>query len=339
MISSSTRMRLPTELARQRSSRTKWAVMLMLAMLLPTAQAADAPTVQETPTLEVFVTDDGGTSADLATKTALDNWKLQKARTAKESRPAHLDPEGNWGEPSSGMQMSIRLDKSSYKVGELVNATIIMRNLEQKPKEYLVLLPFDLGFGLSLFVSGKPMPVPTKAEAREPNAFGKRLSKLVMGGHSFGLSPREQRKHELCLNWFYDLAQPGSYQIMASRDIDDPDSGGKSLISTKSAAFEIVSGNGPDNRTNASPSGLPGSPLMPPTEARQTGSVPVTSFRSKTEVPQTSEGSTTAAPSLAEAVPTTTPNGKGWMFGFLLAVIAAFGGSILWVLKRRNRRE
>ena len=302
---------------------------------------ADAVTAQDAATPEVFVTDDGETSADPGTKLALENLRLQKARTAKESRPAHLDPEGNWGEPSSWMQLSIRLEKPTYKVGESVNATIIVRNLDQKPREYMVLLPLDLGFGLSLFASGKPEPVPTKSEARESNAFGKRLSRLITGGRSFGLSPKEQRKHEMCLNWFYDLTQPGSYQIMALREIDDPDTGGKSLISTKSAAFEIVSGNSSDIRTNVPSIGFQGSPVMPTTEARQTGAAPVTSFHSKTGLLQTSEANTAprpvAAPSLAEAGSTSSRAEKGWTWGILFAAIAAFVGSIVWVLRRRGR--
>ena len=313
-----------------------WLITVALLGALLMGNSVDA---KDAPPVQMFVTEDGATATDPAAKAALDKWRIQKASTAKESRPANLDPEGNWGEPSSGMQMSIRLDKSSYKVGEPVNATIIVRNLDQKPREYRVFYPDERGFGLNLFAQGRPAPVLSKIDARATNEFGKvaRLP-ITKVGH-FWLSPATQQKHEVRLDRIYDLALPGSYQIMASREIDDPDTGGKSLISTKAASFEIVSGNGQDSRTNAPSSGSQGSPLMPPTEARQTGSVPVTSFRSKTEVPQTSEGSTTAAPSLAEAVPTTTPNGKGWMFGFLLAVIAAFGGSILWVLKRRNRRE
>ena len=115
------------------------------------------------------------------------------------------------------------------------------------------------------------------------------------------------------------------------------------LIEERTAAsFEIVSGDGQDNRTNAPSSGSPGSPLMPPTESRQTGAVPVTSFRSKTGLPQPSEGGTPARPSvppsLAEAGSTSTYAEKGWTWGFLFAAIAAFVGSILWVLRRRSGR-
>ncbi len=313
--------------------------LLLAAVFLFANRPLEAAEAKVASALEVFVTDDGMISTDSTGKAVLQNWQLEAARKAKESRPSHLDPEGNWGEPSSWMQMSIRLEKSSFAAGEPIDAIIIMRNLDSKPRGYRVLWPLELGFGLNLFVSGQPTPLPTKAEARATNEGMKRMARSVYKGHTFGLSPGTQKKFEVPLSAIYDLTRPGSYQIMASREIDDPDTGGKSLISTKAASFEIVSGNGQDSRTNAPSSGSQGSPLMPPTEARQTGFVPVTSFRSKTEVPQTSEGSTTAAPSLAEAVPTTTPNGKGWMFGFLLAVIAAFGGSILWVLKRRNRRE
>lgn len=312
------------------------AVFLLANRPLEVAEAKDAST------LEVFLTDDGMISTDSSGNAVFQNWQLEAARKAKESRPAHLDPEGNWGEPSAGMQMSIRLEKSSYKVGEPVEAIIIMRNLDQKPREYRLLWPLELGFGLSLFVSGRSTPLPTMAEARATDEGMKRMARSVYKGHTFGLSPGTQKKFEVPLSAIYDLTRPGSYQIMASRDIPDPDTGGKSLISTKAASFEIVSGDGQDNRTNAPSSGSPGSPLMPPTESRQTGAVPVTSFRSKTGLPQPSEGGTPARPSvppsLAEAGSTSTYAEKGWTWGFLFAAIAAFVGSILWVLRRRSGR-
>ena len=334
-------MRQAPEIACQRTSQTIWLAMLLSALLLSIAEAADKPTGQETPTPEVFVTDEGGTSSDPATKAALDNWRLQKARTAKESRPAHLDPEGNWGDPSSWMQMSIRFEKSSFKVGESVEAVLIMRNLDQRPREFLVTWPIQFSFGLSIFISGQPTPLLTRAEANATDDGMRRMARSVYKGHMYGLSPGTQQKFELRLSAIYDLTRPGSYLISASREIDDPETGGKSLISTKFAAFEIVPGDGPDSRTNAASGGSSASPPMPPMEARQTGAVPGTSFQSKSGLPQNSEASAKphppVAPSLAEEA-ATAPVENGWMMGLLIAAMAAFVGSILWVLRRRGGR-
>ena len=314
------------------------AAVFLVALLIE--NSADA---QDTSTVEVFVTEDGATATDPTTKAALDNWKLQKARTAKESRPAHLDPEGNWGEASAGMRMSIRLDKSSYKIGEPVDAAIFMRNLGQEPREYRVIYPDERGFGLSLFAQGRAAPVLSKIDSRATNEFGK-VSRLPITkvGH-FWLSPATQQKHEVRLDRIYDLTRPGSYLISASREIDDPETGGKSLISTKFAAFEIVPGDGPESRTNTPSIDFQGSPVMPPTEARQTGAVPGTSFQSKSGLPQNSEASAKphppVAPSLAEAGTSSTEAEKGWTWGILFAAIAAFVGSVVWVLWRRSRES
>ncbi len=325
---------------------TRHPVRLLASLVLVAALmfAVDGFCDQERPSFGFFVNDDGRISADSSGKVVLEDWRIELAKKAKESRPAHLDPEGNWGEPSSGMQMSIRLDKSSYKVGESVNATIIVRNLDQKPREYMVLLPLDLGFGLSLFVSGKPVPVPTKSEAREPNAFGKRLSRLIMGGRSFGLSPKEQRKHEMCLDWFYDLIQPGSYQIMASREIDDPETGGKSLISTTFATFEIVSGGGQDSRTNIQPGSVVSPPILSPAGSGEPRAIPATSFQQMMGVTSPVSGSSamppsSAVPPLADTSTARTTTAKGWTWGLLFVAMAAFIGSILWVLRRRSGRS
>ena len=54
--------------------------------------------------------------------------KLEAARHANESRPAAQDPEGNWGELSEGFLLSVRFQRHTFKVGEPIMATVLIRN-------------------------------------------------------------------------------------------------------------------------------------------------------------------------------------------------------------------
>lgn len=54
--------------------------------------------------------------------------KIEEARRSQESRPAAQDPKGNWGSVSEGFELSVRLGKETYQVGEPIAATILIRN-------------------------------------------------------------------------------------------------------------------------------------------------------------------------------------------------------------------
>ena len=323
---------------------TRQPVRLLASLFLVAALISNVAITQAASTADVFVTDDGTIKTDSSGRAIFQNWQLEAASKAKESRPAHLDPEGNWGEPSSGMQMSIRLEKSTYKVGEPVNATIIVRNLDQKSREYRVFYPDERGFGLSLFAQGRAGPVLSKIDSRATNEFGK-VSRLPITkvGH-FWLSPATQQKHEVRLDRIYDLTRPSSYMVSASRDILDPDTGGTSLISTKFAAFEIVSGGGPDSRTNIQPGSVVSPPVLSPAGSGELRAIRATSFTRKIDPssPVAESGETPpppTAPSLDDSATAATAAKPGWTSGLLFAAIAAFVGSILWVLRRRSGRS
>ena len=318
--------------------------LLLGTVLLFANRPLEAAEARDTSALEVFVTDDGMISTDSTGKAVLKDWQLEAARKAKESRAAHLDPEGNWGEPSAGMQMSIRLEKPTYKVGEGIVAVIIMRNLDQKPREYRVLWPLELGFGLSLFVSGRPTPLPTMAEARATDEGMRRMARSVYKGHTFGLSPGTQKKFEVSLSAIYDLTLPGSYLVTASREINDPKTGGKSLISTKFAAFEIVSGDGSDNRTNTQPGSEASPSVLSPVGSGEPRAIPATRFPRKPDPSSLGAGSGAtplppAVPPLAAVDAAKASTAKGWTWGLLFTAVAAFVGSVVWVLRRRRGRS
>ena len=48
-------------------------------------------------------------------------------------RPAEDDPEGHWGAPSEGYQLSIRLEKETFTNGEPITASVLLRNVSDRP--------------------------------------------------------------------------------------------------------------------------------------------------------------------------------------------------------------
>src|SRR5215472_4660471 len=111
---------------------------MKVAFLLTALFLMPAPTLLAQ-TNEYFVTEEDHTNKYFIPTPE----QIKQARHAKESRPAKEDPEGNWGAVNEGFQLSIRLSKSTFTNGEPVVATIILRNVHDKPLTYYVFYPFD----------------------------------------------------------------------------------------------------------------------------------------------------------------------------------------------------
>jgi hypothetical protein len=59
--------------------------------------------------------------------------QVQAAVTAKESRPAKQDPEGNWSEAVNGFQLSLRVEKKSFRLDEPIWVDTFLRNVSGQP--------------------------------------------------------------------------------------------------------------------------------------------------------------------------------------------------------------
>src|ERR1035438_8320956 len=55
--------------------------------------------------------------------------QTEAAKGRPESRPAELDPEGHWGTVTAGVQLSIRLSKNFFALGQPIEATVTLRNV------------------------------------------------------------------------------------------------------------------------------------------------------------------------------------------------------------------
>jgi hypothetical protein len=144
---------------------------------------------------------------------------VEKARHAKESQPAEEDPEGNWGKPVDGLQMSIRFDKASFAPGEPIVANVIFRNLTN----HLMAAPaFVPDYHSELVVAdekGKPLETRETIEERKLVEEGKitdfqrRLRHILQDPKWASLMPHCQYKCTVALDKLFDMSQPGRYRI------------------------------------------------------------------------------------------------------------------------------
>ena len=111
------------------------AVLLLLIVVAVFAQANKFYVTEETHTTAFF------------TPTA---EQIEQAKRAKDSRPTEDDPEGNWGQISEGFQLSIRFSKDTFTNGEPVIASILLRNVSDRPITYYVSYPKDDEMKLSV---------------------------------------------------------------------------------------------------------------------------------------------------------------------------------------------
>jgi hypothetical protein len=182
--------------------------------------------VEPCPTLtnHFFLTDEGEgfTTSYPGIGIVLKPEALEKARHAKESQPAEEDPEGNWGKPTDGLQVSVRFDKASFAAGEPIAATIIFRNLTNHP----VTVPLFLQDYRSELVvtdeNGRPLEAKDSIAERKLvqegklSDFQRKLRHILNNPKTWSLTPHCQHKCAVALHELFDLSQPGQYQVYAS---------------------------------------------------------------------------------------------------------------------------
>jgi hypothetical protein len=77
-----------------------------------------------------YVTDDGFLVHQTKDgQISMNPQRVEVAKKARESLPASEYPEGNWGTPQNGFQLSMRLNQHTFTNGEPIVATILLRNV------------------------------------------------------------------------------------------------------------------------------------------------------------------------------------------------------------------
>lgn len=167
--------------------------------------------------------------------------QIEKAKHAKECRPADQDPEGHWGSVTEGFQLSIRLDKESFTNGEPVTACVILRNVSGKLRRYFT-APINDPMSTVLLMRGSEH-LPPKDEPKPGATFAERLKSVRTGSlWSFQSPPGTQRKFYFELNKTFDLGSNGVYVVQAMRRVPSLDLKSEKEIASGKATFRITDG-------------------------------------------------------------------------------------------------
>jgi hypothetical protein len=172
-------------------------IILLLLISSSVASRADE-------TNKLFLTDDGFLRINRAKK-------VEEAKKSRESLPAEQFTEGNWGATTNGIQLSLRLEKASFTVGEPITAIMLLRNTTNNVQKYRVASVFGSDGPIDFIVADsngalKPISV-------EP--------KDIISSRQLALAPTTQHKYEERLDSRFNLKTPGFYTVSARFAIAD----------------------------------------------------------------------------------------------------------------------
>jgi hypothetical protein len=126
--------------------------------------------------------------------------------------PAKDDPEGNWGEVSRGVLLSLRFDKSLYQEGEPVNAMVLLRNATNNEVRYRQCV---IGGGASRDIQVSVVEFLVTNETTHSLMEVKRGDTVFQHHESFPLQPLQQAFYVDRLDQILSL-QPGRYSVQAT---------------------------------------------------------------------------------------------------------------------------
>jgi hypothetical protein len=138
--------------------------------------------------------------------------QVEAAAHAKESRPADNDPEGNWSAPINGVQLSIRFEKTVFRLGEPIMTHVIFRNIGDVPLKRT----FASGKG---FVSKLCGFIVTRDDREPVERTGEQHLTSVK---ERTLYPKAQWKSPVILNEMFKMDTPGSYHITGMTGVGKP---------------------------------------------------------------------------------------------------------------------
>jgi len=165
-------------------------------------------------TNQFYITDDRPTYFDPFVPTV---DQIERAKHSKESRPAGNDPECNWGKVSDGFQLSIRLEKQLFTNDEPITASILLRNITDKPLKYYFSTPKDRE--LQIIVNKNKQKLYRKDEWRPGITFKEGLKYIAAGNQwSATVGPGTQRKFVVNLTDIFDLTTNGEYKVHARQE-------------------------------------------------------------------------------------------------------------------------
>jgi hypothetical protein len=189
----------------QPGGRRRWLCLALLINLAVVARAQEPLLTNSFPT-NIFLTDENSLFFHSKGERVVRTQRIREAQKSNESRPAEQDPQGNWGKPVDGFQLSLRFEKQEFTNGEPVLATILMRNVSDKRQTYT-----------TETIAGQPSPIHVfvwKEQAKLNLKTNDTLAPKV-SVRSANLYPQTQHKYRLRLDDYYDLSKPGKYSVQA----------------------------------------------------------------------------------------------------------------------------
>lgn len=165
-----------------------------------------------------------------------DPAKIQEMRNRPECRPAEKDPEGHWGLPQNGFQMSVRLPRNSFVAGDAIPAEMFVRNVSGRELSYAVLVP-DKNLKIELR-RGEEF-VLSKGQSSRADSFAGRLTDVVKDSSPRLLISGTQHQFTFRLSDLYDLTTPGHYTVRVGRLIPGIGVGISQECMSEWAEFEI----------------------------------------------------------------------------------------------------
>jgi hypothetical protein len=167
-----------------------------------------------------------------------------RRKLAEESRPAGLDLEGNWGLPVEGVQLSMRLERTVYEVGEPIGVTFLIRNVSDQRVVFSQTYP-ENDFKL-IATQGRSLAPPTP-RAAEPQP-GSVVGRILPHSRQRELQPWQQIKYVMRLTDVYELNAVGEYVIYAKRLIPKLKGTGVSEVRSGNAIIRVVADQAPEVR-------------------------------------------------------------------------------------------
>lgn len=165
--------------------------------------------------------------------------EVAAAKRAKDSRPAKDDPEGNWGQPLEGFQMSIRFDKPRFTNGEPIVAQVILRNVSDRTLWFPVVAHEGDGSEYSVILSRNGEILPRTDEPKGTN-FIDNVKRLHAGSQGMRQSPTgTQWKFTVDISKLFDVSKPGKYIVQLKRKIPKLDGSSEVEVASGQAIFSV----------------------------------------------------------------------------------------------------
>jgi hypothetical protein len=157
-----------------------------------------------------------------------------------ESRPADQDPDGHWGAPTEGFQLSVRFPTNTFLLGDPIVAYAYLRNVTNSYREYF--------FGLEPMAS--PVCDVVISDARGQELPCKKRFNLMGSSGTSRVQPLMQNRYWVRLDTIVDLRRPGDYTVRATAVVLSLDRKRRTNISSGTAVIRMIAR---DSSTNATP--------------------------------------------------------------------------------------